>query len=246
MNRMFYTTCLSLVLSAVSLSAVAQSELQWQDGRVHDFGAIAEDDGPVSHRFVVRNAGHEPFTILGSSATCGCTTASHTAGTVAPGDTASVSVEFNPHGRRGRFHQRVAVTTSSASKINYLFVKGSVIASRRHMLEEYPFAWGKMRLAEDSVAVYVRTGGERAAVCLRGINDSPSAITPRATHLPDGMGIEVVPDKVDSGDPFSLLLSCSMERLRTALETGDSVLTVCSDAGESAGMSLPVKIVVMD
>ena len=126
----------------------SQSEMQWQGGTVYSFGTILEDDGPVSHRFVLRNAGDKAYSIVGVYATCGCTTATHFPHAIAPGDTASVTVTFNPQHREGLFHQRVAVTTDSRSRINYLFVKGNVVSSSQRIENESPVDKEKTRLAD--------------------------------------------------------------------------------------------------
>lgn len=103
-----------------------QSEITWPGGTVFDFGMIKEADGDVFHKFTLRNIGKEPFVVLGAAGKCGCTTASYSKKEIAPGDTASVVVKFNPTGRSGTFKQRVTVLLSSPSRHNTLFIKGVI------------------------------------------------------------------------------------------------------------------------
>lgn len=103
-----------------------QSEISWLDGTVFDFGNIREEAGEVSHRFIFKNTSNEPFVVLGAAGKCGCTTASYSKKEIAPGDTASVVVKFNPTGRSGTFKQRVTVLLSSPSLHNTLFIKGVI------------------------------------------------------------------------------------------------------------------------
>lgn len=103
-----------------------QSEIFWLDGTVFDFGNIREEAGEVSHRFIFKNTSNEPFVVLGAAGKCGCTTASYSKKEIAPGDTASVVVKFNPTGRSGTFKQRVTVLLSSPSRHNTLFIKGVI------------------------------------------------------------------------------------------------------------------------
>lgn len=105
----------------------AQSEITWQKGTVFDFGEIREEAGAVTHKFIFRNTGKEPFVVLGAVGRCDCTTATHTKKTIAPGDTASVIVRFAPAHRKGFFKQRVTVLLSGPSRHNTLFIKGVIL-----------------------------------------------------------------------------------------------------------------------
>lgn len=111
-------------------NSYAQSEITWPGGTVYDFGKIKEADGAATHRFVFRNTGGEPFVVLGAVGRCGCTTATYSEAEVAPGDTASVVVRFDPAKRSGAFKQRVTVLLSGPSGHNSLFVKGEVEAAK--------------------------------------------------------------------------------------------------------------------
>ena len=117
---------LAAIVTSESTVVYAQSEIEWLKGTVYDFGKIYESDGTVNHRFCLRNVSNEPFVILGAAGRCGCTTASYTKEEIAPGDTASVVVKFNPTGRSGTFKQRVTVLLSSPSRHNTLFIKGVI------------------------------------------------------------------------------------------------------------------------
>ena len=109
------------------VTAMAQSEIVWVEGREYNFGEVRESDSMVSHRFVMRNGGNEPFSIVSVAPRCSCTKANFTPKVIEPGDTTSVLVTFYPRNRSGTFIQRVAVITTSCSRISYLFVKGNVV-----------------------------------------------------------------------------------------------------------------------
>lgn len=115
------------ILSGVIGTALAQSDIVWFEGREYNFGEVRESDSMVSHRFVMRNGGNEPFSIVSAAPRCRCTKANFTPKVIEPGDTTSVLVTFYPRNRSGTFIQRVAVITTSRSRISYLFVKGNVV-----------------------------------------------------------------------------------------------------------------------
>ena len=117
-----------MLISAGISTATAQSEIQWLKGREHNFGNVLEIDSMVKHRFVMRNGGKEPFSIVSAAPRCRCTEAEFAPKVLAPGDTTSVLVTFYPRNRSGSFIQRVVVITTSRSRISYLFVKGNVVS----------------------------------------------------------------------------------------------------------------------
>ena len=118
---------LSMLLSQGIAHMLAQSEIAWMGGTVHDFGQVDKQGGAVVHTFRLRNVGTEPFVVLGVSGQCACTTATFVRHAVAPGDTASVVVRLDPTRLDGRFSQRLAVWLSGGSRRNTLFVKGCVV-----------------------------------------------------------------------------------------------------------------------
>lgn len=125
-SRFCLNCILALPLLAVALPASADGDVQWHGGTVYDFGRISESGGAVTHRFVFENTGADTLGIISAKSRCGCTTATHTIRAIAPGDTASVTVRFNPSGRDGDFKQRVIVRFTGETRYNYVFVKGRV------------------------------------------------------------------------------------------------------------------------
>lgn len=124
------TTLFAIALVLGFPNSYGESDISWMGGTVYDFGKIKEADGAATHRFVFRNTGGEPFVVLGAVGRCGCTTATYSEAEVAPGDTASVVVRFDPAKRSGAFKQRVTVLLSGPSGHNSLFVKGEVEAAK--------------------------------------------------------------------------------------------------------------------
>ncbi len=117
-----------LLIAAIGFftPASAQSEIGWQGGTVYDFGEVKQQKGTVSHTFVFKNNGGEPFSVTKIRTSCGCTTATSTGKRIAPADTAHVTVCFNPINVEGFFHQRIVIYTDSPARQNSLFIKGTV------------------------------------------------------------------------------------------------------------------------
>ena len=109
-------------------------------------GTIQESDGVREHRFVLRNDGQEAVVLTQGYTSCGCTTihfdkARH----LMPGDTASVTLRFNPRGKGGDFYESgtlIYVPTNSAStsprRRIQLALQGSCVSSDETLRRQFP------------------------------------------------------------------------------------------------------------
>lgn len=99
---------------------------------IHDFGTIAEEDGPVSCTFSFVNEGEAPLVIISASAQCGCTRPSFPQKPINPGKKGEIKVTFNPQGRPGEFIKEVKVKTNDKKhRTTKLKIKGVVLPYRR-------------------------------------------------------------------------------------------------------------------
>lgn len=110
-----------LALLALGLAAaVAYARAISGPGRIElsttqfDWGSVP-NTGPVSHEFQVKNAGRGWLDITGVSTSCGCTTAEVTGRHLAPGESATLRVTFDPlvhNGETGKFMRVVYVRST--------------------------------------------------------------------------------------------------------------------------------------
>ena len=96
------------------------------DKTVHDFGEISLKDGPLSCTVTVTNTGEEPLTIFAVVSTCGCTGATWTRESIAPGDSGEVSVTYTNDEGPYPFDKALTVYTSAQKKPVILHLKGVV------------------------------------------------------------------------------------------------------------------------
>jgi hypothetical protein len=108
---------LPFTLFAILLAVTACTVLAKSPGRIElsttnfDFGAISNRKA-VSQEFTVRNTGQGELSIVGVSTSCGCTTAQIDKQQLAPGETAQLTVTFDPlvhNGATGEFVRVVYV-----------------------------------------------------------------------------------------------------------------------------------------
>lgn len=94
---------------------------------VYDFGTINESDGPVSHSFSVKNEGNMPLVITRVIASCGCTSPEWPKEPIAPGDSTTLKVTFDPDGRLGMFAKTISIYSNGKRGSYILTIRGKVV-----------------------------------------------------------------------------------------------------------------------
>ena len=138
------------------VTVLSQAQARWLETE-HDFGAFNEDDGKVSTEFKFINDSGEPLTIDHVRSSCGCTVPQYSKATINRGDTAAITVVYNPSGRPGRFSKSLMVKLSNDST-ERLLIKGVVIGAQNTLRSRFPVAVGPIRLRgcqdrQDKIAV---------------------------------------------------------------------------------------------
>lgn len=133
------------VLSAQENPVIRATEL------VYDFGIIAEEDGPVSHVFVVENKGSNPLVITRVTASCGCTRPEWTKAPIASGKTGEVKITYDPKGRPGPFVKTASIYSNGNQGSYKLAVKGTVTPKKIRPAIIYPYAIGPLKMHTKTV-----------------------------------------------------------------------------------------------
>lgn len=186
-----------VTVTALTLSAQAH----WL-GKVHDFGAFDEDMGVVTCEFRVVNDGTEPLVILGARANCGCTRPSFTREPVAPGDTAVITVGYDPKGRPGKFTKNVYVDTNTEPTRTTLEITGTVIGASNTLKSRYPVDAGPMKLRGKTIAYGQILKDRTAGKYLEGYNASADTLRPEVSGAPRHISVIVEPKVVPPGQQF--------------------------------------------
>lgn len=132
----FILFVMNVLPASSQTSALRFEELAW------DFGAIAEADGEVAHRFAFTNRSGRPVVVTDAVATCGCTAAAFSKRPVPAGGRSAIVVTFDPANRPGAFDKRISVFTSEGGEPIRLRVTGRVVPRERSVEELYPCELG--------------------------------------------------------------------------------------------------------
>lgn len=118
------TICLTVAFAAVANDGAA---IKFERTK-HDFGTIHADCGTVSCDYTFTNTGSTPLVIISvSNGGCGCTTPSFPKEPIAPGKTGTITIHFNPAGRKGEFNRVVQVKTNASKKRESLRFSGVIV-----------------------------------------------------------------------------------------------------------------------
>lgn len=179
-----------LAFAALAAPSAHAQRVYWLE-TTHDFGAFTEESGKVTCEFYMVNKGPGNASIVAARATCGCTRPQYTVRSLAPGDTATLSVSFDPKGRPGRFSKQVYVETSGKPNKQRLDITGVVIGSAETIARRFPADLGPLKLATDGVMLGKITKGKIKTVYTEGYNRSADSLRVKVVHKPDWL--EVVP-----------------------------------------------------
>lgn len=129
MERPDYSTAQLAVAAAPATPAVPEGPLTTVefDESTFDFGTILEGERVV-HTYTFRNTGTEALLITSAKGSCGCTVPAWPRDPIAPGETASLTVEFNSKAKNGRRNQKVTITANTNPPQSFIYLTGDIEA----------------------------------------------------------------------------------------------------------------------
>lgn len=186
------------IFLAAAVSLIASAQVAWEE-TVHDFGAFDEDDGKVSTDFRFVNTSGSPLRIDHVRSSCGCTVPEYSKATVSPGDTATVTVVYNPTGRPGRFSKSLMVKLSNDST-EKLLIKGVVIGAQNTLRSRFPLEAGPIRLRGNMIAFGAVKTGKIKSQFIEVYNASREPVAPTWSDIPKYLRVTAAHDTVRPGE----------------------------------------------
>lgn len=95
------------------------------DKMEHDFGAI-DQDKPAFTTFTITNTGTNPLIISSAKGSCGCTVPTFPKEPIAPGESGTIEVSFDPSGKPGPNNKTVTILANTEPANTVLNVKATV------------------------------------------------------------------------------------------------------------------------
>jgi len=238
-----YITVLALLFAA--LGANAAGKVCWLETQ-HNFGAFHEDDGMAECVFRYVNTGDSILRVTAARTSCGCTLLDYSREPLAPGDTASVTVCYDPTGRPGRFSKKVYIDMNTEPVRTTLTVSGVVIGAPSTVAQRYPVALGPaMRLSRGAIMAGDVAYGRVKSVFLEVYNASSDTLHPAVISAPRFMDVVWMPEAVAPGEQSSLVCRVRSSACGQWGLVADSVV-LASSAVDSMRFVLPATVIVSE
>lgn len=93
----------------------------------HNFGRIPERGRKVSCTFRYTNTGDKPLVITRITTTCKCVDYSYSKKPVAPGETGTITISYNPKKQEGVFYKVVQIYANTPDQRHVVTVRGEVV-----------------------------------------------------------------------------------------------------------------------
>lgn len=155
-----------------------------------------EQDGKVNSQMRVINTGTEPLLIVKAQASCGCTGVSYPEGAILPGDTATVTITYNPSGRPGQFSKQAIIFTNTVPKRTVLEITGNVIPTDATLDKQYPLQAGSLRISQRDIPLGELVRGKNSTQFLSAYNASTDTLLVSVHGGNEHLKPAVVPDTV--------------------------------------------------
>lgn len=124
---------LAIVAMATATYGAGEGPVLKFDNMTYDFGTIDPAKGPVTAIYTFTNTGNKPLVIVSvSNGGCGCTTPKHPREPIAPGKSGTITITFDPTGRRGELLRMVKVKSNAINgkRMNLKFT-GMLVPSKK-------------------------------------------------------------------------------------------------------------------
>ena len=191
MKKYFFSIMLSVLISPGFVNAQQKGANISFDNTTHDFGTMDEAKGVVTYKFEFTNTGSEPLIIQNASPSCGCTTPAWTNGPVKPGEKGFVSAAYDPAGRPGKFEKTINVQSTAKPAVVILTIKGNVNQKPLKIEDQYPVAYGGIRLKTNQLNFATVYKGEQRTNLIEIINASDVPQTIKLERVPAHIKINI-------------------------------------------------------
>jgi hypothetical protein len=190
---------ISLIFLVVFHYAIAQEQTPVFNFQTttHDFGAVEEENGPISFVFNFTNTGNAPLVIQNVQPSCGCTTPDWTREPILPGKTGFIKAEYNPQNRPGAFNKSLTITANTNPAVSRLFIQGTVNPKPHSIADDYPSDIGGIRVKYRSFNFGKITTERPVSMQYDVYNDTDHTINfLDKTDVPDFVQVSVVPQSL--------------------------------------------------
>lgn len=195
-----------LLIMCVPFMVFAQKANLSFETTSHNFGFISEKAGKVAWEFKFKNTGKAPLILTNVRSGCGCTTPEWSRKPVAPGESGSVKVIYDPRNRPGAFIKSITVNSNASNPVVSLTVRGNVSRTPLGPYENYKYAVGPVKFTTDliNLGVVKNTWLEEKTIEL--VNTSKQPVTVQVNSSSPALSVRIAPGTLEKGQKGMLIL----------------------------------------
>ena len=209
------------------------------DKVVHDFGDIAESDGPQTCTFKVKNIGKDPLAIYEVVTSCGCTDATWTKEPLLPDKSGKITVTYKNEDGPYPFDKTLTVYLSAVNKPVVLRIRGSVHEKKQSLDENFgAVRAGAIGFKETELnAGNMEQGQQRSdQVYIANLGRTPVQIA--FSDVSEGLSLSVSPNPVPSRAKATLTFTVTAARDKWGKNLYTAVPVVAGKAYPGATLSI--------
>lgn len=209
-----------LCLACSSLMGWAQAQIRYKDV-IQNLGEL-HWKVPTVVRFQLTNVGQSPLVIEEVRPDCGCTHATWVRQPIQPGESSTITANFDAQ-TLGAFEKQLAVKTNAAAEWQYLTFKGRVLAEVRDVARDFPYKIGDLHLSTDNVEFDDVQRGQLQDRVIYVYNGTKQNYMPQLLHLPKYLSAYAEPEVLRPGRVGRLRLSLNSNELHNMGLTQTSI-----------------------
>lgn len=174
-----------------------------------------EDDDPKAFRYAFRNAGPEILEVKRLVSNCSCVTAICDKKHVKPGETAEITLTYNPKGHPGKFERRVFLYTQEGNSPAAILKLEVEVDGNKDFSDIFRYQMGPIRLRRQEVTF----GQDRRAVetiPFVNLSGKPLRLECDRMMLPQCLEFSVEPEVVGDRQEGMIKISFDPEKLKAA------------------------------
>lgn len=205
-----------------------------------DFGTIREENGKVTKNVKAVNISNAPTFIISARTSCGCSSLEYPEKQLAPGDTALISVTYNPQNRPGKFQKTAKLYTGEERIGNTFRLKGNVIPGTKSLNRSYPEKSGILRLSTKMIDAGEVSRQEARPLFVGIYNDSDKPLKMRVCT--DGKPLEAAlsPDSIGPNEISAMTMMLKAREIKgNTKEIHYKVFIINRESGDTI-TSIPV------
>lgn len=165
-----------------------------------------EEDAPKVFVFPFRNEGKKRIDIRRMVSTCSCAVASCSVRSLSSGESAEISVRYDPKGHPGHFERKVFIYTDDGDAPAAVLRLSVQVESGKDLSADWPVQKGSVRMRRDEVSF---TEGTRSVEKIRFINLSGKVLRLdcERAFLPACLSFRTEPEVVGNGEEGEMVFS---------------------------------------